>query len=365
MSFGTFFLPGPTDVRPEVLEAMLRPMIPHKSAAFEAIVASIETRMRTVFGTTRPVYISTSSATGLMEAGIRCAPPGTILSLTNGAFSERFAKISVACGRETDLYDVPWGSVHNVDTLDARLSAKRYAAITVVHSETSTGARNDIRAINAMAHQHGVTCLVDSVSGIGGAEFHFDAWELDYALTGAQKALALPPGLAFAAASEAFIANARNTPGRGVYFDLVEWDQFIQKNQTTSTPAISLYYALDKQLAHIQEEGMSARWARHTAMAQQTWAWVDQLRNELGLDFHVLAPDGHRSPTVTVIVVPPTLTGDQVVEAAGKRGFTLGPGFAKLRETTFRIGHMGDHTEETVQRCLDATEAGIREVMGR
>ena len=359
MSFGTFFLPGPTEVRTEVLEAMLRPMIPHKSAAFEALFAAIQERLKLVFRTERPVFISTSSATGLMEAGIRCASPGAILALTNGAFSERFAKISNGCGRETDLYEVPWGSVHDPDVLDAKLAAKRYAAIAVVHSETSTGALNDVRALSDVAHRHGVTCLVDSVSGIGGAELHFDEWQLDYALTGAQKALALPPGLAFAAASESFIAKARTSAGRGVYFDLVELAQVITNNQTTSTPAISLYYALDKQLEWIAREGMPSRWARHMAMAQKTWAWVGQMRQELDMDIRVLAPTGYRSPTVTVVVVPTGLTGDQIVEEAGRHGFTLGPGFAKLRETTFRIGHMGDHTEETVQRCLDATEQAL------
>lgn len=339
-------------------------MIPHRGADFENLFATLQRGLKAVFMTERPVYISTSSATGLMEAGVRCTPPGAILSLVNGAFSERFAKIAVACERETDRYDVPWGSIHEVTALEERLTAKRYAAITVAHSETSTGARNDVRAIAEMARRHGVVCLVDSVSGVGGAEFRFDEWQLDYALTGSQKALAVPPGLAFAVASEAFIAGARSAAGRGVYFDLVEHEQFAVKNQSTSTPAISLYYALECQLENIlRDGGMPLRWGRHTAMAERTWRWVGQMRDELGLDFHVLAPDGHRSPTVTTVVVPPIFTGDQIVEVVGERGFTLGPGFAKLRQTTFRIGHMGDHTEETVQHCLDATGEAIRALL--
>jgi len=360
MTDGVFFIPGPTEVRRVVLEAMVRPMIPHRSSAFETMVGNIQVGLKTVFGTERPVYITTSSATGLMEAGVRCAPAGNVLSLVNGAFSERFANIAVACGRNVDRYTVPLGATHDVAELESKVAEGKYAVVTVVHSETSTGARNDIQSIVAAVHRHGAICLVDSVSGLGGAELHTDAWELDYVLTGSQKALALPPGLAFAVASERFIATAASAPAKGVYFDLVEHDQAIRKNSVPNTPAISLFYALERQMQDIVAEGMPARWARHRAMAERTWRWADELRATLDPDIGVLAAEGHRSPTVSAITLPSRMTGDAVVKAVGQAGITLGGGYGALKASTFRIGHMGDHTEEGVQRCLDACTEALR-----
>src|ERR687894_1351294 len=172
-AFGTFFLPGPTDVRPEVLAAMTRPMIAHRGAAFEELFARVQAGLRHVFRTKRPVYVSTSSATGLMEASIRCAPPGPILSLVNGAFSERYARIAAACSRETDVVEVPLGQTFRLGEVEARLAERRYAAVTVVHSETSTGVLTDVRAVSELAHRYDAMCLVDSVTGIAGVQLEF------------------------------------------------------------------------------------------------------------------------------------------------------------------------------------------------
>ena len=356
---GTFFFPGPTEVRAEVLAAMTHPMIPHRGAAFESLFRRLQEALRVIVGTTRPVYVSSSSATGLMEAGVRCAPPGRVLSVVNGAFSARFAAIARGCARETDVLDVPWGGTVDLDALAERLRRTRYAAVTIVHSETSTGARQDVRTATRLAREQGAVCLVDSVTGIGGAELRFDEWELDYVLTGSQKALALPPGLAFAAASEAFIASARAAPGRGLYFDLVEFDAYAQKAQTPNTPAIPLFYAADVQLAAIAREGVPARWARHQAMAARTYAWADALRARHGDAFGVLAREGHRSPTVTSITLPPSLPSATVLAAVKERGFTIGSGYGQNKDTTVRIGHMGDHTLEGLERCLAACDAAV------
>src|SRR5438045_9355163 len=221
-TFGTFFLPGPTEVREEIMAAMVQPMIPHRGSQFEQLFERLQQGLRPLFMTERPVYISSSSATGMMEAAIRAAPPGRILCLVNGAFSERFALIASMCAREVDRYEVAWGQVHLIPQLEERLSMRKYVAITVVHSETSTGAWNDVRSVSGCAHRHNGLCLLDSVSGLGGAELRFDEWKLDYALTGSQKALALPPGLSFAAGSASFVDRASSAPSRVVYFALVE-----------------------------------------------------------------------------------------------------------------------------------------------
>jgi aspartate aminotransferase-like enzyme len=271
----------------------------------------------------------------------------------NGAFSMRFAHIAQMCGREVDRYEVEWGQVHDPRELDNYLTKGHYSAITVTHCETSTGALNDVRALSDTAHRRGVQCLIDSVSGLGGAELRFDDWGLDYVLTGAQKSLALPPGLAFSVASEAFIETARTVTGRGVYFDLVEMDQFATKNQTASTPAVSLMYALDAQVEAINREGIENRWRRHADMARMTSDWVDDCRgNQIDIDNIVKLEN--RSPTVSAIRLPRGTESATFLPKVAANGVTIATGYGKLKDATFRIGHMGDHSTATVARCLDA-----------
>jgi len=264
------------------------------------------------------------------------------------------------CARDVDRYEVAWGQVHTIPQLDERLSMRKYVAITVAHSETSTGALNDVRAISDCAHRHGAVCLVDSVSGFAGAELYFDDWKLDYLLTGSQKALALPPGLSFAVASPAFVDQANGTSARGVYFDLVELDAYARRNQTPSTPALPLFYALEVQLKSIAAEGIEARWTRHKAMAARTQDWLLKIGDKTGKRLVNIAPLGWQSPTVSTIRLPADLPSEAFTAAVAKRGIVIGSGYGKLKSSTFRIGHMGDHTTETVDRCLAACSSVLR-----
>jgi aspartate aminotransferase-like enzyme len=358
--FGQFFLPGPTEVHPSVLAAMTQPMIAHRGKVFEALFARLQDGLRDVFKTERPVFISSSSATGLMEAAIRCVPPGPVLAVVNGAFSERFAYIARSTGRELDVLDVPWGRAASPDDVAVRLRTKRYTALTIVHSETSTGALTDVRAVSAVAREAGVRCLVDSVTGVGGVPLHMDDWGLDFALTGSQKALALPPGLAFGVASTEYMAGAAHAADRGLYFDLTEFEEFGKKNQTPNTPSLSLFYALEAQLARIRAETIEARWARHLAMAERTHQWVEEREERFGI--RVLPPVGERSLTVTTITLPERITPEQVVRGVAARGWTIGGGLLRLKGKTFRIGHMGDHTLEELEGCLAVCDEVLGEV---
>jgi len=357
--FGTFFLPGPTEVRPEIMAAMAQPMIPHRGSEFEQLFERLQGGLKSVFRTSRPVLINSCSATGMMEAGIRAIPAGRILSLVNGAFSERFAHIATMCGRDVDRYEVAWGQVHAIPQLEERLAIRKYVAITVAHSETSTGALNDVRAISDAAHRNGLLCLVDSVSGVGGAELNFDDWKLDYALTGSQKALALPPGLAFAAASAELTDRAAGSQNRGVYFDLVELDAYARRSQTPSTPAVSLFYALEAQLRSIATEGIETRWARHKAMAARTQQWINEVSAATGKKLANIAPLGSQSPTVSAIRLPGELSAESFSRDVGSRGIVIGNGYGKIRSSTFRIGHMGDHTSESLEQCLSACAGAL------
>lgn len=357
--FGRFFLPGPTEVRSEVLEAQLRPMMGHRGTPMEQLIAGMQPALRDVFRTARPVYLASSSATGLMEAAVRNGARRRVLSLVNGAFSERFYQIARACGFETDALRVPLGDAHAPERVADALRGQSYDAVTVVHSETSTGVLNPIADLARVVHDAGdVVLLVDSVTGVAGAPVESDAWALDFVLTGSQKALALPPGLALGVAQEGMLARAREARNRGVYFDLVEFDKYLAKNQTPNTPALSLLYALQVQLQQIAAEGIEARWARHAAMAERCWQWAGEM-TQRGTPLGVLAPPGCRSPTVTCLTLPPGRTGPAVTAALAARGWTIGAGYGELKDATIRIGHMGDHTVAE----LDALLAQLAEVL--
>lgn len=361
---GTFFLPGPTEVRPEILAHLTRPMLPHRGRDFEMLYARCDAGLRTIFRTVRPVYLASASATGLMEASIRCAPGGVVLSLVNGAFSERFAHVAESCGRIVVRDEVAPGLHHTAQRVSDLLQASGASVVTLTHSETSTGALNDIQSIARIVHEHGAVILVDSVTGIAGAALEMDAWNLDFAFTGSQKALALPPGLALGVASQSFIDAAQSNANRGTYFDLVEYENYATKNQTTSTPAISLFYALAEQVEAIAAEGLERRWERHLRMQAQTIGWVEALRVGCDDAFDVLAPLSGRSPTVTCVTLPSRLSGTAVAAGVAEQGYVIGAGYGALRDTTIRIGHMGDHTEEGLANCLRAVRRVLLSQLG-
>jgi aspartate aminotransferase-like enzyme len=352
LPYGRFFLPGPTEVRPEVLAAMSRPMIGHRVPEMEQLMATVQPRLRTIFQTNRPVYVVACSGTGMMEAAVRNGARRHVLSLVNGAFSERFHRIALSNGLRADALEVPWGQTHTPDMLDGALRRGIYDAVTVAHSETSTGALNPIHELADVAHQNGdVAILVDSVSGLAGAPVHADDWHLDFVLTGSQKCLALPPGLGLGVAQESILERARSKNDRGTYFDFLEMEKHLASNQTPNTPAVSLMFALAIQTERIMAEGMEARWQRHATEAQLVYDWVSAM-NGRGVALEVIAPEGHRSPTVTCIRVPDPWTGPRVVVAARQHGFAIATGYGKLKDSTFRIGHMGEHTVEEVEELL-------------
>ncbi len=354
MTFGKFFLPGPTEVKPEILATMSRPMISHRGPEIEAIMTRIDERLQKVFRTTQPVYTVTSSATGLMEGGVRNTVKSRLLCLINGAFSKRFHKAAVNSGIACDKLEIEFGAVHTPDMLADALKKNQYDVVSVVHSETSTGVLNPIKDLTAVAHAAGdVVMVIDTVSSMAAAPIECSAWDLDYVLTGSQKAFALPPGLSFCTANDRVMERSKASKMRGMYFDLVEIHASWLKHQSPNTPGLSLLYALDAQLEYMMKEGIESRWARHAAMAKRTWGWVDEQRAR-GQDIRVLAPEGYRSPAVTCISAPVGRTGPQIVSAMKTKGFVITPGYGDLKDTMIRIGHMGEHTVGELDVLLDA-----------
>ena len=353
--FGRFFLPGPTEVPPDLFDAMRRPVAGHRSPEISRVMEGLQPAASQLFQSSRPVYLSTSSATGMMEAAITNLTRRRVLCLVNGSFSHRFHAIAAATGRPADKLETEWGQPNLPEQLRAALSENpgRYDLVTVVHSESSTGVLNPLEELAAVVHEFDdVLIAIDTVSSLAGAPVLTDAWGLDFVLTGSQKAVALPPGLALAVASERALARAREVEHRGFYFDLLKFEKNLERWQTPNTPAVSLFFALERQLARMMEEGLEARWRRHDEMARRTWEWVDGRAERTGRPWRVLAPQGYRSPCVTVIMLPEGLTGPEVVSRAAARGYTVAAGYGPLKEPSFRIGHMGEHTPEELEALL-------------
>lgn len=361
--FGTFFLPGPTEVRPEILRAMTRPTISHRGKEFETMFATIQAGLGEIFLTTRPVYVMPASGTGAMEAAVRNVARGRILSLVNGGFSERFADIANSCGHAVTRLTVEPGESFDLMAVEDALRGGNYAAVTMAHNETSTGVVSDVRSVAQLARAHGALSLIDSVSGMGGAELCTDAWGVDFVLSASQKALALPAGLAFMVASPEYVARAAKAENHGRYFDVAEFEKFSGKHQTPTTPALCLLYALDAQLRNIALEGIERRWGRHNAMRRATEEWAKAAGTKLGIDLKILAREGIRSPTVTAFVLPERVDSRLLVDAVEKRGFVIGGGQPPVAQTTIRIGHMGDHTPDGLAACLNAVEAALEDAM--
>jgi aspartate aminotransferase-like enzyme len=352
-----FFLPGPTEVRAEVLDAMRHPMISHRSAAMELLMDTVHARLQPLFGTARPVYVVNGSATSAMEMAVRSGSVEYVLAVVCGAFGERFAEIADLTGRDVTRIIAEPGETVSPEQVRLALEHGAYDTVTVVHSETSTGALSDVAGIARVVRDaSNALLLVDAVTSAGAMPVEMDAWGADLVFTGSQKALALPPGLAFVAASERLLNRARMLLDRGYALDLVRHDDFWHKSQSPVTPAIPLLFALDRQLADIEIEGLGSRFSRHAAMARACWDWAE-VNGGSDLAMEVLAREGERTPTVTCLLCDQP---EWVVRTLSEQGYVVGAGHGELRRTSLRIGHMGDHTVEGLEQLLDVMGQVIR-----
>lgn len=350
-------IPGPVEVRREILEAQTEWMIGHRSKAFEELFARLQARLRQAFLTESRVFVSGSSGTGLWEGASRnCIRDGKkALHLVGGAFSERWAEVSQLNGKQVDVIAVDWGKAHTPEMVAEALKKETYDVVCVVHNETSTGVTNPVKAIGEVVRQYEDTLfLVDTVSGFLGLELRTDDWGIDMALTSSQKAFALPPGIAFAAVSDRVLKRAEQVTNRGYYFDFLELEASLKKNNTPSTPPISLMFAADRQLDDVLAEGLESRWARHTQMRDMTISWADS--REMG----VFAQDGYRSPTVTAVNNGRNINVDDMAKFMGGKGFSMDKGYGKIKGKTFRIAHMGDMHSTELEEIL----SGLDEFLG-
>jgi predicted phosphoserine aminotransferase len=350
-------IPGPVEVRREILDAQTEWMIGHRSKAFEELFARLQSKLRQAFLTQNRVFVSGSSGTGLWEGASRnCIRDGKkALHLVGGAFSERWAEVSQLNGKQVDVINVEWGKAHTPEMVAEALQKETYDVVCVVHNETSTGVTNPIKAIGEVVRQYEDTLfLVDTVSGFLGLELRVDDWGIDMALTSSQKAFALPPGIAFAAVSDRVLQRAEQVTNRGYYFDFLELEASLKKNNTPSTPPIALMFAADRQLDDVLAEGLDRRWARHTQMRDMTITWADS--RAMGM----FAEEGYRSSTVTAVSNGRNINVDDMAKFMGGKGFSMDKGYGKIKGKTFRIAHMGDMQPSEVEEVL----SGLDEFLG-
>jgi aspartate aminotransferase-like enzyme len=348
-----YFVPGPTWVRPEILQELTRPMIGHRSPEFKDLFRRINADLKTLFGTRQTTFVVTASGTGVMQAALENCVKQRVLVTTCGAFSERWYNIAESLGYEVDRLDAGWGSAIDPGELAdhlARHHRAHYDAVTITHNETSTGITNDVGALASVIRDEApdALVLVDSVSALGGIPVEFDSWGADVCLASVQKCIALPPGITVTAVSDQALARARKHPYRGTYFDFLAYKDKADDDSVPSTPSIPHFYALAKQLDHmIRGEGLEARYERHRRMRELT-----QQRTQ---KYAKLASDpAFASATVTTLA--PTLPPEGIRAEMKSRGFTLGGGYGIWKDTTLRIGHMGDIPVADLEAMLNVLD---------
>src|SRR3989441_627648 len=268
-------IPGPIEVSEKTFRAFCSPMIGHRGQGFKDLYSRMQPQLQQLLSTKQLVFLSTSSAWGVMEGALRNLVAKKVLNCMCGAFSDKWFEVAKRCGKAAAALQVPWGSPIRAEQVDAQLATGQFDAITLIHNETSTGVMSPLAEIAALKKKYpDVMFIVDAVSSFSAIKIEFDALGLDLLLAGSQKALALPPGLTVFTCSPAAMAKAGTFSDRGYYFDLVEFQKCGEQHMTPSTPSIGHVYALASKLEDIFSEGLEARFARHARLSQLTRDWA-------------------------------------------------------------------------------------------
>ncbi len=348
------FIPGPTEVSADVRAQMSRPPSGHRSEEATRLGEAVITKIQRLLHTEAPIFLSTSSSTGLMEACVRNGSKRRILAAPSGAFGDRWVEIAKGNGKDVDVLATPWGRAVRPEAIAKELHTGRYDALLLTHNETSTGVMNPLAEIaQAVRPFSDVFVFVDAVSSMGAVDLDFDALGVDGLLAGVQKGLACPPGFAIMAVSMRAIERAKTVEHRGFYFDFVRHYDAFQKRQGITTPSLAHMYALDLQLERIHAETLRVREARHRRMAERTRAWAR--------DRFALFPEpGSESVTLTTIRNTRSIDVAALNRALTERGAVISNGYGKLKNETFRIAHMGEIRDDEIDELL----TWIDEILG-
>ncbi len=355
-------LPGPTPVCPEALQAMAEPMFNHRGPRFAELFQEVVENCRELFQTQEDLFILTASGTGAMEAAAAnvLSRGDRVLSAVNGAFGQRFADIAAVLGADVEIFPGEWGKALDLDKLEKTLSQGTYQAITVVHCETSTAVLNQLQEIAKLRDrlQPQALLLVDAISSLGAATLPVDKWGLDVVVTGSQKVLAAPPGLAMVSFNQrAWQANEKSDLSR-YYWDFTKYKTFMDKGETPYTPAISQFLALKAASARFVNEGLHNAVKRHQLMAAMTRSAVRALNLEL-----LVADDDEAATTVTAIFPPSGMEAAQLrAHLRENQGLIVAGGQGKLATSIFRIGHLGIADAATVVSYIALLEKGLYEL---
>ena len=351
-------IPGPVEVSEKTYKAFCAPMIGHRGQGYKDLVAKIQPQLQQLLSTKQLVYLSTSSAWGVMEGAIRNLVSKKVLNCMCGAFSDKWLDVSKRCGKQADGLQAEWGSPIRAEAIDKKLATGEYDALTLIHNETSTGTMSPLTEIAALKKKYpDVMFIVDAVSSMTALPIKFDELGIDVLLAGTQKAWAMPPGFAVFTCSPAALAKAATIKDRGYYFDFVEFEKNAKDNMTPSTPSISHTYALSAKLDEFFAEGLEARYARHKKTNQMTRDWAAK-------HGFTLFPDaGYESVTLTCVnngAKPGGRTVDiaKVQKLVKEQGFLDG-GYGKIKGTTFRLSNMGDETEATMNQLFAALDKAM------
>jgi aspartate aminotransferase-like enzyme len=342
------------------MRAFSKPMIGHRSKDFQALNAAIQPGLQQLFYTKQPVFVSTSSAWGVMEGAIRNLVSKKVLNCMSGAFSDKWFDVAKKCGKPAEALQVEWGSPIRAEAIDKRLATGEFDAITLIHNETSTGVMSPLAEVAALKQKYpDVMFIVDAVSSMTAVPMKFDELGIDVLLAGTQKAFALPPGTAVFVASPAALAKAATAKDRGYYFDFVEFQKNAEQSMTPSTPSISHVYALASKLDEFMAEGLEARYARHRQTNQMVHDWAARH------GFTLFPEKGFESVTLTC-VNNGAKPGGRSVDVAKlqklvkDRGFLIDGGYGKIKGTTFRISNMGDETAASMTPLIGALDEAIK-----
>ena len=345
--------PGPTAVPPEVLAALGEPVLHHRGPDFKAVFARVRGRLREIFRTDHEVLILTASGTGAFESAVTnlLSPGERVLAVSWGNFGERWAKMAAAHGCEVETLAYAWGETPQPADLERRLAETGVETVFLVHSETSTGVVVDLEPLVGICREAGALAVVDAISSLGAVPLETDAWGVDVVVTGSQKALMTPPGLAFVSVSERARRKAETATLPRFYWD---WGRMLaqQANDTTAfTPAVSTVVALDVALGRLLDEGLETAFARHTALGRACRAGV----KAMGLELY--SPDDDRSAVLTAVLTPDGVDAVALRLALRDRhGMTIAGGHGDIADRLFRIGHIGYVDVYDIAAVLAAVE---------
>lgn len=347
------FIPGPVEVRKDVLEKMAMPMIGHRSKEASNLQRRISDNLRRLFYTNNEILLSTTSGSGLMEGAIRCCTAKRAAVFSVGVFGNRWYEMAINNNVPADLFEVKMGQAVDLNQIEKVLNTGKYDLVAVTHNETSTGVMNPVDKVGEILKKYPeIVFIVDTVSSAAGTKIEVDKWGIDICITSSQKALGLPPGLSICTFSKKAKERAEKVTNRGYYLDLLKLYNYIQKKdyQYPSTPSLSHMFALDYQLNNIlNKEGLENRFSRHIEMAKIVRVWAKKY-------FEIFPNESYLSNTLTTIKNTRGISVADLNKELGKRGFQISNGYGDLKEKTFRIAHMADCTVEDVRELLKNIE---------